>query len=76
MHTFNTDDTAMLRRFCAEHSLSLRWGETDAGDQWAILGEDHPVTITRERGRYTAIDEDGAGLASGETLSDALAVIE
>jgi hypothetical protein len=76
MNTFNTDDTAMLRRYAAEHSLSLRWGETDQGDQWAILGQDHPVTITRERGRYTAIDEDGTGLVSADTLSAALGVIE
>jgi hypothetical protein len=72
MNTFTFDDTATLRRYAAERSLSLRWGETDQGDEWAILGDEAPTTITREGGGYTALDENGAPLASVDTLSVAL----
>jgi len=76
MNTFNFDDTATLRRYAAEHSLSLRWGETHQGDQWAMLGQQAPVTISREGGGYTALLEDGSPIGTGATMGEALALIQ
>jgi len=75
MNTFTLEDSAMLRRYAAEHSLSLRWGESDEGGQWTILGHEGVTTITRQGGGYTALDAEGSPLARVHTLSAVLAAI-
>lgn len=70
MHTFTDTDRTALQRYAAQHSLSLRWGETDQGDAWVMLG--HHASVTREGGRYVVLDEQGLMVAASNTITGAL----